>query len=106
MKTKRSNLYLGQDEWKNLIATQAAGGSSISAICRERQVNEKTFYNWRKKLDTSPEPKSERFIQIKTIDKGPEKILGIQTPSGYRLEILPGTEESYVQSILKILVGL
>jgi hypothetical protein len=33
-------------------------------------------------------------------------VLKIQTPGGYCLEVLSGTEKSYVQSILEVLAGL
>ena len=106
MKTKKAILRLGRDKWHRIIAEQKASGSSVSAYCRQRQVNEKTFYTWRKKIGTPQESKPERFIQITAAESDLKKVLQIQTPKGYRLEVEAGTDQSYVQSILKILAGL
>jgi len=106
MKTKKAILRLGLEQWREIIAEQEVSGSKVSAYCRQHGVNEKTFYNWRKRLGGLRKPKPEGFIQIKTMKNGAGKVLRIQTPRGYRLEVEPGTEESYVQSILKVLAGL
>ena len=105
MKTKKAILHLGRDKWRELIAGQEASGSNISTYCRQQGVNKNTFYNWRKRL-VQRVPKLEEFIEVKPVGRRPEKILSIETPRGYRLEIEPGTERSYVQSILVMLAGL
>jgi len=106
MKTKIAILRLKRHKWKEFIAEQEASGSSVPAYCLQRGINEKTFYNWRKRLGCAKEPKPKRFIQIKTMENGPGKILRIQTPSGYRLEVTAGIEKGHVQSILEVLAGL
>ena len=106
MKTQNTNLRLNQDNWKRIISEQEASGKSVSAYCRDRGINGKTFYNWRKKLGSRQETKPEGFIQIKATENRSGKVLRIQTPGGYHLEVEPGTEKNYVQSILAILAGL
>ena len=104
MKTQRIKFH--QDKWKQLISEQESSATSIRTYCRKQGINEKTFYNWRKRLGDRQEMKSERFIQIKATENRSGKILRIQTPGGYRLEFEPGAEDGYVQSILSILAGL
>jgi hypothetical protein len=106
MKTKRAILRHGSDKWPEIISEQNTTGLSVSAYCRQHGINEKTFYNWRKKLNNSLEPKLKRFIQVKAAENGSGKVLRIHTPGGYRLEVESGTERNYVQSILEVLVGL
>ena len=104
--TPKTHLHLNQDNWKQIICEQEASGKSVSAYCRQEDINGRTFYNWRKKLGNRKEIKEEGFIQIKAIENRSGKILRIQTPGGYHLEVEPGTEKNYVQSILAILAGL
>jgi len=106
MKTKRAILHQSRDRWPEIISEQNTSGLSVSAYCRQKGMNEKTFYNWRKKLGNPKESKPEGFIQIKATESAPGKILSIQTPGGYQLEVESGVDKSYVQSILKVLVGL
>lgn len=106
MKTKTTILRQSRDKWHEIISEQDTSGLSVSAYCRQQGINGKTFYNWRKKLGNPPEPKLKRFIQIKDAEDGHREVLRIQTPGGWRLEVEPGTKESYVQSILKVLAGL
>ena len=104
--TPKTHLHLNQDNWKQIICEQEASGKSVSAYCRQEDINGRTFYNWRKKLGNRKEIKEEGFIQIKAIENRSGKILRIQTPGGYHLEVEPGTEKNYVQSILTILAEL
>ena len=106
MRMKKNGSHRRQDEWQALIAGHKTGVDSVRGYCRNHGINEKTFYNWRKKLSKRPEINSEQFIQIKATEKGTGKVLRIQTPSGYRLEFESGTKESYARSILEILAVL
>ncbi len=36
--------------WRGAIADQKQGGTSVQAFCRDRQLNESSFYRWRKKI--------------------------------------------------------
>ena len=106
MKTKSAILRQIRDKWPEIISEQNTSGLSVSAYCRQKGINEKTFYNWRKKLGNPQESKPEGFIQIKATERVLGKMLSIQTPGGYRLEVESGVDKSYVQSILEILAGV
>ncbi len=36
--------------WREVIAGQQRSGTSIQAFCRSRQLNESSFYRWRKRI--------------------------------------------------------
>jgi len=106
MKTKTSILRQGHDKWHEIINEQDASSLNVSTYCRQQGINEKTFYNWRKKLGNPPEPKLKNFVQIKATKNESVYVLKIQTPGGYCLEVKSGADESYLQSILEVLAGL
>ena len=36
--------------WREVIADQQQSGTSVQAFCRNRQLNESSFYRWRKRI--------------------------------------------------------
>jgi hypothetical protein len=104
MKTKASILSQGPGKWQEIVNEQGTSNLSVSAYCRQQGINEKTFYNWRKKF--SNPPRLNNFIQIRQESKASVNVLKIQTPGGYSLEVGSGAEISYVQSILEVVKGL
>ena len=36
--------------WREVIADQQRSGASVQAFCRNRQLNESSFYRWRKRI--------------------------------------------------------
>ena len=42
-----------ENYWRTVIEDHAASGHSISRFCRERNLQETSFYRWRKKLSNS-----------------------------------------------------
>ena len=106
MKTNSTVLRQGHDRWHEMISEQKSSGLSVSTYCRKQGINEKTFYNWRKKLAGVQEPKPKRFIRIKSVVNAYKKVLRIETPGGYWLEVPPGTEKEHVQDILEALAVL
>ena len=39
-----------EGHWRSLMSKQEASGMSISAFCRQHEVPESSFYNWKRKL--------------------------------------------------------
>jgi hypothetical protein len=103
MKTSLTILGQGHDRWHEMISEQEASGLSVSAYCRKQGINEKTFYNWRKKLVGVQNAKPKKFIRIKSVANACGNVLRIETPGGYRLEVPPGIEKEQVQNILEAL---
>ncbi len=92
-----------REERRAIIADQESSGESVSAYCRRRQISEKSFYGWRKRLGVNAETEREEFIQITSTEASSKKVLNIKTPGGYHLEIPEGMDEAYVKSIMTVL---
>jgi hypothetical protein len=103
---KKVTKYRSRDEWRKIIADQEAGGESIPAYCRQRQLSEKSFYYWRKRLICGADARPEAFVRLTSAEAGAARMLCIQTPGGYRLEVPQGTDGAYVQSILAAVAAL
>ena len=39
-----------QRHWRTIVAEQQRGGGTVRDFCRERGINENSFYHWRKEL--------------------------------------------------------
>ena len=85
-----------------IIAEQESSGQRVSAWCRQRHVQEQSFYQWRKRLRSMPEEKPGSFIQIEAAG-GMTKVVSIHTPEGYRVEVPPGTAGAYVRTLLEVI---
>ena len=100
-KQKRVVMRRSREEWQKIIAEQEAVGESVPAYCRKHKLHIKSFYIWRKRLSSGSGRKPGGFIRIRTVESAESaKVLNIQTPGGYRLEVPEGTDGRYVQTIL------
>jgi hypothetical protein len=104
--SKRSTSRRGREEWREIIARQESGGSSVPKYCREQNINEKSFYAWRKRLGQSPGPKLKGFIEVSPAAVIRQKTLCIKTPEGYSVEVPQGADGSYVKTIITVLASL
>ena len=85
--------------WCQKIAEQEKSGRPVSAFCREQDLNEATFYAWRKRL-TQETPVSFALVDTKAAAEPAPPIELILT-SGERLRI-PG-EASMLKMVLAVL---
>ena len=51
MSQRREQKY---EEWRERIAQQEASCQSVPAFCRNHNLNQYTFYNWRKRMRERP----------------------------------------------------
>lgn len=103
MSIKKTVLRRSRKQWQEIIITQQAGGESISEYCRTHNINPKSFYAWRKRLGGAGKiPKPTGFFQVESEHPGQEKVLTIQTPGGYCLQIPEGISEPHVRNILSV----
>ena len=103
---KKNTKRRSEEEWQEIIAGQAASGQTIPEYCRDRNLCEKSFYGWRKRLHLNSNSKAAGFIQIRSEKESQKKDISIHTPGGYRLEVAPGTDEVHVKTVLQVLAGL
>ena len=51
-------------KWRGLLAAQLASGQTVTAWCRERRIEQNTFYSWRKRLSAEPSARAPQFIPV------------------------------------------
>ncbi len=87
-------------EWESIIAEQESSGERVSTWCRQRHVHAQSFYQWRKRLRSTPEEQAGSFIRIEATE-GVGQLVRIHTPKGYRVEVPSGTDGAYVRRLLE-----
>jgi hypothetical protein len=75
-----------REYWSKLIAEQEASGQKVRPFCRERNVGEHSFYQWRKKRGQN---ETVRFalLETKTTSTEMPAALELVLASGERLRI-------------------
>jgi transposase-like protein len=77
-----------QEQWRQRIAQQEASTQTIRGFCRERGINEQTFYGWRHRLRVRNQP-----VTFALVDTRPAPPLASSQPiefvlgSGDRMRI-------------------
>jgi transposase-like protein len=77
-----------REQWRQQIAQQELSKHSIRAFCRERGINEHTFYTWRQRLREQPVS----FALVDTKSTPPTsagQAIEIILVSGDRLRVTP-----------------
>ena len=64
MKPKRGQR--SESEWRSLIENQQQSGQTILSFCREHELCDHSFYQWRKRL-FSKEKQPIRFAVVETV---------------------------------------
>lgn len=92
--------------WRSLLAEQKESGQSIAAFCRERQLGEWQFYEWKKRLRPA---KAEPFVAVEVIASEPSPApvasppLEIRLRGGRSLLVGPDFEAGHLQRLLRVL---
>ncbi len=75
-----------REYWSKLIAEQEASGQKARPFCRERNIGEHSFYQWRKRLQQS---ETVRFALLETKAPGGDMTTALELvlTSGERLRI-------------------
>lgn len=105
MIVKREKPYRNSKQWQAIIAAQEQSDESVAAYCRERGLNEKNFYRWRRKLPKATAMGPEGFIRIEPAQERERQVLKISTANGYRVEVPEGFDAEYVKGILAVIRG-
>ena len=95
--------------WEKIIREAACCGMSIRRYCRRRNLTEKQFYWWRRRLGTGAPKRTRKRIpgrneasfalvsdQSGTVDAGIELLLA----DGRRLRICKGVDEETLRAVL------
>ena len=97
--------------WRSLLAEQKESGQSIAAFCRERQLGEWQFYEWKKRLRPA---KAEPFVAVEVVASEPSSVptspapmpsppLEIRLRGGRSVLVGPDFEASHLQRLLRVL---
>jgi len=90
--------------WLRLVSEQEASGESVRQFCRGRQVNEHSFYRWRRRLSEEQEPV--RFALVETgalSESGGEVPLELVLTNGERLRIASEVNAGLLRTVLGVL---
>jgi len=68
--------------WRQAVAQQEQQGRSVRTFCRERGLNEHSFYAWRKRVRSQPPV---TFALVET--NRPPALIEVALPTGERLRI-------------------
>ena len=91
--------------WEGVIAAQRASGLPVVRFCREQQLNEATFYWWRKKLSdrrSEAAPAPSQFIAlpaVATVDKSAG--YEVTLPKGIRVLVPPQFDASMLAKLIQ-----
>ena len=90
-----------REEWRQVLAEQAASGKTAAAFCQERGVPVWKFHYWRKALSTREAAADvSGFVQV--------KMAAVQAPGtqvwveagAWRVCVTPGFDEATLQRVL------
>lgn len=102
---KSRSIRRNEEQWRQIIAAQEASGQPVTAYCREKNLSDKNFYFWRRRLRGRPQMRSETFLEVVSASDGPghKCVLLVHTPGGYRLEIPRGLDVETIRTVLQAL---
>ncbi|HEY6343437.1 MAG TPA: transposase [Bryobacteraceae bacterium] len=88
-----------REHWAKTISEQESSGLSVQAFCRERGVDDCSFYRWRRKVGGAGGPVRFALIETKSEPAGTVPLELIFT-NGERLRISQGADAAILQLVL------
>lgn len=97
--------------WRELVSEQLASGKSVAAFCRERDLREWQFYEWKRRLRQADTGK---FVEVEVAgSEAPEAStpsasersapIEIRLRQGRSLMVVPGFDASHLRRLLTVL---
>jgi hypothetical protein len=94
-----------------LVSEQLASGKSVAAFCRDRDLRDWQFYEWKKRLRQAD---AEKFVAVEvaasetrevSIPSAPERNapIEIRLRQGRSLMVEPGFDASHLRRLLSVL---
>jgi len=89
---KRSTrIHRSESDWRKIIRQHTISGLSVRAFCKQHQVGDKSFYLWRKRLETAPvEAAAINLVDITSIvttDPSPRWHIELDLGDGIKLNL-------------------
>ena len=88
-----------QSKWAELIRQQGQSGLSVAAFCRNHDLVEQSFYNWRKKLGSTV-PVRFALVEAAAPDTSVPAPIELILASGDRVRIGAGTDTATLRAVL------
>jgi len=91
---------------KHLIA-QSASGLTIAAYCRQHQISQNTFFNWRKRFFAHPAapPAAMPFLKL-PFAPVPAERLDLTLPNGARISAPLSFDVPILREVIRLLAPL
>ena len=97
--------------WRELVSEQLASGKSVAAFCRDRDLRDWQFYEWKRRLRQADTGK---FVAVEmaaaevpeaSIPSAPERSapIEIRLRQGRSLMVVPGFDASHLRRLLSVL---
>jgi len=103
MRSKRSGRL--EAKWREIVAGHPVSGQTIRAYCKARQVNEASFFYWRRELERRAQPVAVRpqMIPIRILTE-PSLRVQVRCPSGHVVR-LSSRDGSLLSNLFRALNG-
>ena len=103
MRSKRSGRL--EAKWREIVAGHPVSGQTIRAYCKARQVNEASFFYWRRELERRAQPVAVRpqMIPIRILPE-PSLLAQVRCPSGHVVR-LSSRDGSLLSKLFRALNG-
>jgi transposase-like protein len=102
--TKTARNHYSDIEIKKFLEEQEQSDLTVKEYCQLYDINEATFYNWRRKFQDKAEAATESFVPMKFIDLNQQEryflFAELELPSGAILRFFDKVESSYLKSLL------
>lgn len=102
---KRSEKKLAY--WRGVLERQRESGQSIRLFCKEQEISEASFHNWKRKLatqksDDKASADTAMFIPVR-LNAAPGGILELVHPRGHVLRVPAVFDEGSLRQVLNVL---
>jgi len=116
-----------QRQWRRIVAEQQRGGRNVRDFCRERGLNENSFYHWRRELRLRDRETDGKRVQpaaknalapVVVIDEpvdaatqrsqyaatqAPPTAIEIALPDGTTVRVMPGVAREQLENVFSVL---
>jgi len=111
-------------QWRKIVAEQQRDGGTVRGFCREREINENSFYHWRRELrlrdrendDATPNRpnraggRTRRLAPVVVIDeptnatgKHSQTTIEIELQDGTTVRVMPGVTREQLETVFSVL---
>ncbi len=92
--------------WQQLLDEHQRCGLSVKAFCDQKQIAPNSFYQWKRKLQSTADASTNAIIPVKLIDRpaassSSNRFVQIWTPDGFSIRVDSATQVEELTTILR-----